>query len=314
MAEKYSVLIKYKYLDFIEDAKLSDADAWVFIKGLIEYDKTGKTPRYKKQILTGMFTVLKRDLDENRTKWEETIKAKSVAGKKGMEKRWGGKKEEITPITGDNTDNSDNNSYQKITAITKITDLDSGSDLDLVSEFDSGGGNGREEEKKPPPVLQIKKESGGQGFFIDDTIARKFQTCGVNPSWLTGPHSFLEFAAARVRKKYHGKDGDELKPIFISAVSSWEDLREAYPRWRDEQEKEAHIKAHNEAIKKAKRERPKKCQCGGELNGSLCCESCNGFYMFNEETSRYDFNQPATKNILADFSEYLRGRGHANGG
>jgi hypothetical protein len=145
MAEKFSVLIKYKYLEYIDNAKLSDSDAWIFMKGIIEYDKSGTDPVFKNPVLTGLFAVIKSDLDGNREKWNGTIKTKSEAGKKGMEKRWGKKEpqgdDEITPVTGDNKNNS---SYQEITEITpvtgdnkNITDITKITDLDLDSEFDS---------------------------------------------------------------------------------------------------------------------------------------------------------------------------------
>jgi hypothetical protein len=295
VAEKYSVLIKYKYLEYFENAKLSDADSWVLMKGIIEYDRDGKIPVFENPILTALFAIIKTDLDSNKEKWKETVKAKSEAGKKGMEKRWGNKKEDIaiiTPVTHDNTDNS---SYNQITGITKITDLGNGGDLD--HEFVNGGGCGNEIKgdqksetaKPPPPIEQIKKESKAQGFFIDAAIARQFQDSGLDPSWLLAPFSFLEFSAEKVRKKYPDKDPDALKPIFIAAVKSWEDIREAYPEWREKQKMVKQKAECEKSVSKVRDNPPRKCQCGGELNSRLLCQTCGGYYSFEKEKLEYTF-------------------------
>jgi len=302
MADKHSVLIKYKYIDYIDNAKLSDADFGLLMRGIISYDKTGKEPDFKNQALTILFGIIKCDIDANREKWEETVKAKSEAGKRGMEKRWGKRKGEITQITDDNTNNSNNMCYQSITEITKITD--SGSDLvsDLVSDndldseninLDSGSGNDRST-KQPPLIDQIKKESSAHGFFINTVTARTFINHHDDSSWLIGPNSFLEFCAIKVRKKYPDKDADGLKPIFISAVKSWEDLREEFPQWKARQEKTVREKIRKEAVEKARHNPPQKCDCGSEegfkKNGNrIMCLSCHKIIEFDEDQGKWVF-------------------------
>jgi hypothetical protein len=294
MAEKFSVLIKYKYLDYINNAKLSDADSWVFMKALIEYDKTGKEPKFKKQVLTGLFAVLKCDLDENRERWEERVTTNRANGKKGGRppKTHNNQNEPKKPSGILETQSGPENPQKPDSGSGDDYGLDSESGSDTSPEnfnLDSGGGSYQETEQPPPPIEKIKKESGTWGFFIDTPIARKFQQSGINPLWFVGPHSFLEFAAATVRKKYPDKNNDSLKPIYIAAVTSWDDLREAYPLWRAEQEKKAQSKARDDAIEKAKRNPPKKCQCGGELNNSLVCPLCGGFYWFDDSKSEYKY-------------------------
>jgi len=63
MAEKYSVHINYKFLEIIEGAGLSDANAGLLFRGVIEYGKTGKIPNFNDSILTGIFITLKYDID-----------------------------------------------------------------------------------------------------------------------------------------------------------------------------------------------------------------------------------------------------------
>jgi hypothetical protein len=307
MAEKFSVLIKYKYLEYAENAKLSDADSWRLMKGIIEYDRYGEDPVFENPILTALFAVIKTDLDSNREKWEETAKARREAGKKGMDNRWGKPKEAITEIT-DVIGVTEN-----ITKITKITDSDLDSDLGSGNEIDSGGGSGSEP-VPPPPLEKIKNESKTQGFIIDSAIARQFQNAGLDPSWFTAPHSFLEFSAARVKKKYPAKDADGLKSIFIAAVKSWEDLREAYPLWRTGQEKRAKDAEKHRAAQKARDDAPKKCRCGGDLNDRLYCGSCTGQYAFDDETLEYVFIPPREESLFEGFERTVKERYGKGGG
>jgi hypothetical protein len=321
MAEKFSVLIKYKYLEYIDNAKLSDADAWVFLRGIIEYDRTGKEPSYKNQVLTGLFAVVKSDLDSNREKWESVSDVRSDAGKKGAQKRWGKRDKAKMANAIDDSKNSKCQKNQKNMA--KMHDLDSDSDHDSESDLDhqekinseSGGGNSSASEKNktakpPPPVEQIKKETAAHGFFIDNAIARQFQS-GIDPPWLMAPFSFLEFAAARVRKKYPDKDVDALKPIFISAVKSWEDLREAYPAWKAKQEAQTKQTKRDAELKKAMANVPQKCpHCRGKIV-SLICQSCGGRLEFDENIPGYKLN-PAEDSLAEKFRESIKRLGGAN--
>jgi hypothetical protein len=326
MADKYSVLIKYKYLEYIENAGLSDADAWVFMRGIIEYDKSGTVPKFKNPVLTGLFAVLKFDLDENRQKWEGVVSRNKSNGAKGGR-----------PLKNPNNPNNPNNPRKpkKPSGFSETQwppeeptggqrnpnnpekpdlDLDSGSDLgsDLGYEFKKGGGGNSDrakensETKPPPPSFeQIKKESKAQGFFIDAPIIRQFQGSGLNPSWLIGPHSFLEFTAATVGEKYRDKPDGEKKAIYIAAVTSWEDLREEYPAWKERQEKLAKKAERERAIKKARENIPKKCQCGGELNENLVYQSCNGRFFFEDEEIAYKFSPPINFDINSEFSKMM---------
>jgi hypothetical protein len=87
MGEKVSVLVKYKYLEYIQAARLSKADSWDLIEAIIEYDKSEKEPVFENPVLTGIFTVIKIDLNENKKKWEKVVEERKNAGKAGAEKR-----------------------------------------------------------------------------------------------------------------------------------------------------------------------------------------------------------------------------------
>jgi hypothetical protein len=83
MTEKYSVLIKYKYLDYIDNARLSDADTGKFLRGIIEYDKTAEAREFENPALAALFAIVKSDIDESRKKWEGAVSRNQENGKKG---------------------------------------------------------------------------------------------------------------------------------------------------------------------------------------------------------------------------------------
>ena len=126
MAEKFSVLIKYKYVQYINNAKISGDDAWELLKGIIEYDKTGTEPMYKNPVLYGLFAVIKSDLDKNRENWEAVSKERSKAGTEGAKKRWSKGKNINDSNCHENIANmaNDSNCHEKQKNIAKMHDLD----------------------------------------------------------------------------------------------------------------------------------------------------------------------------------------------
>jgi hypothetical protein len=132
MAEKYSVLIKYKYLEYIESAKLSEADAWKLMRGIIKYDETEETPVFENPVLTGIFAVIKLDLDQNKENYEAVSQERSEAGKKGAQKRWGKRKnsknnkshENIEKIANAINDDKDSKCQENSKTMAKMHDLD----------------------------------------------------------------------------------------------------------------------------------------------------------------------------------------------
>jgi hypothetical protein len=148
MAEKYSVLVKYKYLEYIDNAKLSNSDAWIFMKGIIEYDKTGKIPAFKNPVLTGLFAVLKVDLDKNREKWEEKVVRNKENGKKGGRPRKDNPENPQKPNGLSETHNNPENPQKP--------DLDLDLDLVFVSDNVSLNSSGFAESKTDDSPLSQK--------------------------------------------------------------------------------------------------------------------------------------------------------------
>jgi hypothetical protein len=247
---------------------------------------------------------------------EDISEARSRAGKVGMKKRWGKRRETCAdgdteadlPITTDNKDNKDDFVITKITGDNKDNKTPNGNVNGNVNV--NGSGN-----QKPPPLEQIKKESKAQGFFLNDATARKFQRSCLVPSWFSGPFSFLRFTAERLKKKYPEKDAESLSGIYIAAVlnkkDTWGDFREEYPGWRENQEKAARETERCQAFSKARDSPPRKCQCGGELNGRLVCQRCGGRYVFEEkdpEQGYVFFPKLSEASFSEDFEKLIKGK------
>lgn len=65
-------------------SELTDEELGYLLRKIFEYQKTGKIPKMKRDILM-VFKMIQVDLDKNNERWEETKKARKIAGKKGGE-------------------------------------------------------------------------------------------------------------------------------------------------------------------------------------------------------------------------------------
>ena len=120
---KNSFILYHDQKEVIDE--LDDEQAGKLIKAIYEYNVN------KKLTLTGalklVFIPFKNSFDRNDDKWDDIVKKRSEAGKKGMEKRW---------KTEQNITN-DNKCYQTITNITdSVSVSDSVSDSVSVINID----------------------------------------------------------------------------------------------------------------------------------------------------------------------------------
>ena len=115
-----------------------------------------------------------------------------------------------------------------------------------------------------------------------------------------------------VREKYPEKPIEELKPLFISAVLEWEERRSLYPLWRDKQDRKDAAENIKAAVEDARQNKPKVCQCGGELehkkDGSIKCKKCKGNYVLNDKTAGYDY-YPEGASLTDSFKSHMKNRG-----
>jgi len=300
------------HMDKISTLKvLSDKQIGQVMRLLIEYQETGTNSDVPDTASVAFaFEILKQSLDALNQKRSEF----SEHQRDRVNKRW--KKEDEVPgntteyhgIPGNNPVSSGNTEiYRTIPDDTnkekeKETDKEKAVVVDHLAKKDRG----QSEADQPPPRFEnIKNECKALGFYIDSAKVKQILNSNLDPGWLSGPHSVFKFASERVREKYPDKDADALKPIFISAVTKWEDIRDAYPMWRNEQVK----KDQAAAMEKAKHRKPKTCECGAAMiDGYLTCKKCGGRFDFNEKTASYEFHpkKVESENLAKDYQEFMR--------
>ena len=151
--------------------------------------------------------------------------------------------------------------------------------------------------KNQSDILGVIQEAKRNGFSIDNEIAQKFLELNINPEWLCGPHSFIEFAAERLheKEKYKGLPIGQKKSLFISAVTEWKELPDDYPEWKSEKEKSDADTAWKAEIKTAWKKHPTSCvHCNGELikrEENFYCLSCNFICELNKDTLQWDWRK-----------------------
>ena len=277
------------HMDKISTLKvLSDKQIGTVMRLLIEYQEKGENETISEAApIMFAFEILKQSLDALNQKRKGFSKSQSG----NAHKRWQKKRADAESCQDMPRHNSASaGTVRHNSAMPKDAYKAKAKAKETVKEKVVVDQQNLENSKPPPPLLEIiKSESQFHGFFIDAKVARKFQACGIDPSWFSGKHSFLAYCSAIVKKKYPGRNIDELKPLFISAVNEWEDIREAYPQWRKQREKEDAARLKKDARERALAAIPKSCpKCGTELGGRLCC-SMHGWFDFQEETLEYVF-------------------------
>jgi len=234
MVKKSAVLIKYKYLEYIENAKLSDTDAWNLLKGAIEYDKTGIEPVYTNPILSGLFVVIKIDLDQNRENYEAVSEERSKAGKEGAKKRWEGK----NPDNDNDSHNmanmaKDSKCHKDMANMANMANMHgSGSDLDSDIALENSNTTIADsyESAITANISRFQNECERLGFKTDKRGAKsclkKYSESFENPAdtdifeRLYGSDGFMEYVAKYIHKhkEYSRKPQDQKQNLFFSLI------------------------------------------------------------------------------------------------
>lgn len=108
-------------MDFEPEVRLEVYDA------VIRYAASGTLSELK-PLSKMAFSFIKKEIDYNNDKYDETVSKRSEAGKKGMLSRYG-KQQTLTKLTNDNKTNK---SYQTLTKLTNITDNENVNDNDII--------------------------------------------------------------------------------------------------------------------------------------------------------------------------------------
>jgi hypothetical protein len=152
------------------------------------------------------------------------------------------------------------------------------------------GGCEKPGENSPPPpnLLQIIKDKAkAQSFYLDDPVVRKISKAIPNWQWFTDRHSIIDFVTRKIMDIYHDKPKAEHKKLFISALTSWDNIKDEYPDWLA-----AQIKADEQAaLDLLRRTPPTHClSCGTELEGRVC-PKCQGSVLFSEDKKAWEYQE-----------------------
>lgn len=101
-------------IDYPAEVRLEVYDA------VIRYAASG-TLSEMKPLAKMAFSFIKKEIDYNNEKYNETIVKRSEAGRKGMLSRYG-KQQTLTKLTNDNKPNKTNKCYQDLTNLTNLTE------------------------------------------------------------------------------------------------------------------------------------------------------------------------------------------------
>lgn len=190
------------YMDYKEDFDvLNNEQKGMLISAIFEYQERGTTS-ISDPVVNMAFLHIRRQLDKDNEKYEDTKAKRSEAGKKAMSSRWNitevtAKDNKTDFITNDNKNNfviNENNKNNKaISEITKITDNDNVNDnANVINKKESI-------EKKatsrfsPPSVEQVKEYCKERGNNVDaDTFVDFYASKG----WKVGNNPMKDWKAA----------------------------------------------------------------------------------------------------------------------
>ena len=165
---------------------------------------------------------------------------------------------------------------------------------------------------EPPSLQDIKDAARNNGFFIDQHTAANFCDCGLEPDWMQGAHSFFEFVAEKIQSTYGNKPQAEQKALFISAVRTWDELRDEYPGWKAKKDEQDIAFARKASERRAWDAHPVTCSCGNSLrlwNEMFHCDSCGGDYRFDKEGLKWEYEEQVKGESLTEsFMERIKGK------
>ena len=115
-------------MDYPPEVRLEVYDA------VIEYAVSGKLSELK-PLAKMAFSFIKKEIDFNNSRYEETVSKRSEAGRKGMSARYASKGS-ASNVTNATSDNKTNTCYQGITNLTNVTDNDNVYDNEYENEND----------------------------------------------------------------------------------------------------------------------------------------------------------------------------------
>lgn len=148
------------------------------------------------------FSFIKREMDFNKCKYEDTKRKRSDAGRKGMEARYGNKQvnsdvmSEVTNVTEPNKDNKANNVTDVITEVTSDNKsnynvyVNDNVNVDVIKE------NSKKKTAKrfsPPTIEEVQAYVEEKGYNVD---AVRFVNFYAAKGWMIGKNKMQNWKSA----------------------------------------------------------------------------------------------------------------------
>lgn len=189
---------------------LPDDMAGELIKMILGYTFDEGTCYSENQAINAMFAMIKLKLDEDTEAYEEVIRQRSEAGKRGMASRWN-KTSDNKPITKNNEVITNDNSVKN--EITNITVYDS------VSDNESDKDKKEKEQKKKftrPSVDEVREYCQERSNGIDPEAFIDFYE---SKGWKVGNQPMKDWkAAVRTWEKRNPKPANKSSPDIPKVV------------------------------------------------------------------------------------------------
>lgn len=132
------------------------------------------------------FSFIKKQIDYNNDKYDNTVTKRSEAGKKGMASRYN---KTVTNLT---SDNKTNKSYQEVTNVT-VYDNDIVNDIVIKESTIVDKKDGKSTRFSPPTVDDIKSYCLERGNNVD---SERFFNFYQSKGWMVGKNKMKDWKAA----------------------------------------------------------------------------------------------------------------------
>lgn len=188
-------------MDYPPEVRLEVYDA------IIGYAASGTLSELK-PLSKMAFSFIKKQIDYNNDKYDNTVTKRSEAGKKGMASRYN---KTVTNLT---SDNKTNKSYQKVTNVT-VYDNDIVNDNVIKESTIVDKKDGKSTRFSPPTVDDIKSYCLERGNNVD---SERFFNFYQSKGWMVGKNKMKDWkAAVRTWERKDKQEGgaNEIREEYI---------------------------------------------------------------------------------------------------
>lgn len=186
-------------LDWIEVLKDYPKEVrYEVLDAIIGYAQSGAQLEMK-PLAKMAFSFIKREMDFNKSKYEDTKRKRSEAGRKGMESRYCGKQANSDVMTEETNVTDDNKTNNVTSVITEVTNdnkanlneyVNDNVNVDVIKE------NSKKKTVKrfsPPTVEEVQAYVADKGYIVDAEIFVNFYSA---KGWMIGKNKMQNWKSA----------------------------------------------------------------------------------------------------------------------